>query len=119
DAAGCVTITGRTKDIINRGGEKLSAQEIEGLIRRYPTVSDAAVGAAPHARLGEEPAAFIIVRAGDDVPDGELQAFLRAEGVAPQKIPRIWVPVDEFPRTPSGKVKKYDLVERLPPPPVR
>jgi acyl-CoA synthetase len=115
DAAGCVTITGRTKDIINRGGEKLSAQEIEGLIRRYPAVSDAAVVAAPHPRLGEEPAAFIIVRAGDDAPDGELQAFLRAEGVAPQKIPRIWVPVEDFPRTPSGKVKKYDLVERLPP----
>jgi acyl-CoA synthetase len=110
-----VTVTGRTKDIINRGGEKLSAQEIEELICRYPGVSDAAVVAAPHPRLGEEPAAFIIVRAGEGATDDDLQAFLRAEGVAPQKIPRIWVPVDEFPRTPSGKVMKYELVERLPP----
>jgi acyl-CoA synthetase len=78
-------------------------------------VSDAAVVAAPHPRLGEEPAAFIILRAGDDAPADDLPAFLRAAGVAPQKIPRIWVPVDEFPRTPSGKVKKYDLVARLPP----
>jgi acyl-CoA synthetase len=115
DARGCVTVSGRTKDIINRGGEKLSAQEIEELICRYPAVSDAAVVAAPHPRLGEEPAAFIVIRAGESATDDELQAFLRAEGVAPQKVPRIWVPVDDFPRTPSGKVKKYDLVERLPP----
>jgi acyl-CoA synthetase (AMP-forming)/AMP-acid ligase II len=115
DARGCVTVTGRTKDIINRGGEKLSAREIEELICRYPGVGDAAVVAAPHPRLGEEPAAFIIVRAGEGATDDDLQAFLRAEGVAPQKIPRIWVPVDEFPRTPSGKVMKYELVERLPP----
>jgi acyl-CoA synthetase (AMP-forming)/AMP-acid ligase II len=114
DGRGCVTISGRTKDIINRGGEKLSAQEIEELICRHPGVGDAAVVAAPHPRLGEEPAAFIIRRPGDLTTDEELQAFLRAEGVAPQKIPRIWVPVQEFPRTPSGKVKKYDLVERLP-----
>lgn len=119
DARGCVTVTGRTKDIINRGGEKLSAQEIEELICRYPAVADAAVVAAPHERLGEEPAAFVVVRAGDSAADADLQRFLRAEGVAPQKIPRIWVTVDEFPRTPSGKVKKYDLVERLPPRSVR
>jgi acyl-CoA synthetase (AMP-forming)/AMP-acid ligase II len=118
DAAGCVTITGRTKDIINRGGEKLSAQEIEELICRFPGVSDAAVVAAPHPRLGEEPAAFIIRRPGDATVE-ELEAFLRSQGVAPQKIPRIWVAVDEFPRTPSGKVKKYDLVDRLPPGSVR
>ncbi len=114
DARGTITITGRTKDIINRGGEKLSAQEIEELICRHPGIGDAAVVAAPHARLGEEPAAFIIGRV-DAPTTEELQAFLRAEGVAPQKIPRIWVPVTEFPRTPSGKVKKYDLVEHLPP----
>ena len=119
DARGCVTVTGRTKDIINRGGEKLSAQEIEELICRHPGVRDAAVVAAPNERLGEEPAAFVVVRAGGAAPDADLQAFLRAEGVAPQKIPRIWVAVDEFPRTPSGKVKKYDLVERLPPRSVR
>ena len=119
DGRGCLTVTGRTKDIINRGGEKLSAREIEELICRHPGVGDAAVVAAPHPRLGEEPAAFIIRRPGDATTDEELQAFLRAEGVAPQKVPRIWVPVDEFPRTPSGKVKKYDLVERLPPRSVR
>ncbi len=64
DAEGCITVTGRTKDIINRGGEKLSAQEIETLLRRHPDVADVAVVAAPHPRLGEEPAAFMILRSG-------------------------------------------------------
>jgi len=119
DAQDCITVTGRTKDIINRGGEKLSAQEIEDLLRRHPAVLDVAVVAAPHPRLGEEPAAFVIQRAGATASDAELKDFLRAEGVAPQKIPRIVVPVDDLPRTASGKVKKYELVEQLPPASVR
>jgi acyl-CoA synthetase (AMP-forming)/AMP-acid ligase II len=113
DAERCITVTGRTKDIINRGGEKLSAQEIEALLCRHPEVADAAVVAAPHPRLGEEPAAFMIRRAGATASDDEVRQFLRAEGVAPQKIPRIFVIVDDLPRTASGKVKKYELVERL------
>ena len=108
-----MTITGRTKDVINRGGEKLSAQEIEELICRHPGVSDAAVVAAPHPRLGEEPAAFVILRGGGGATGEDVQAFLRGQGLAPQKIPRLWVTVDEFPRTPSGKVKKHALVDTL------
>ena len=73
----------------------------------------------PHPRLGEEPAAFVIVRAGATVSDEVVGDFMRDEGVAPQKIPRIVVTVDELPRTASGKVKKYELVELLPAPSVR
>ena len=113
DEEGRLTVTGRTKDIINRGGEKLSAREIEETITRHPRVRDAAVVAAPHPRLGEEPAAFVIVAAGGP-DDGELAAFLRAEGLAPHKVPRTWVRVEQLPRTSSGKVKKYELVSRLP-----
>ncbi len=116
DAEQCITVTGRTKDIINRGGEKLSAQEIEALLRRHPDVTDAAVVAAPHPRLGEEPAAFVIRRPDATASDDEVREFLRAEGVAPQKIPRIVVTVADLPRTASGKVKKYELVEQLPSP---
>jgi acyl-CoA synthetase len=112
DDRNCVTITGRTKDVINRGGEKLSAQEIEGLLRRHPGVTDVAVVAAPHPRLGEEPAAFVIGTADE----ASVAEFMKAEGVAPQKIPRVVVAVDELPRTASGKVKKYELVEQLPRP---
>jgi acyl-CoA synthetase len=115
DDRNCITITGRTKDVINRGGEKLSAQEIEGLLRRHPGVADVAVVPAPHPRLGEEPAAFVIGAGGAAVDGADLAQFLKAEGVAPQKIPRVVVTVDELPRTASGKVKKYELVEQLPP----
>jgi acyl-CoA synthetase len=114
DAEQCITVTGRTKDIINRGGEKLSAQEIEALLCRHPEVADAAVVAAPHPRLGEEPAAFMIRRPGATASDDDVREFLRAEGAAPQKIPRILLTVDALPRTASGKVKKYELVEQLP-----
>jgi acyl-CoA synthetase len=114
DDRNCVTVTGRTKDVINRGGEKLSAQEIEGLLRRHPDVTDVAVVAAPHPRLGEEPAAFVIGKGGAIVDDVTVAEFLRGEAVAPQKIPRVVVTVDDLPRTASGKVKKYELVERLP-----
>ena len=112
DDRNCITVTGRTKDVINRGGEKLSAQEIEGLLRRHPDVSDVAVVAAPHPRLGEEPAAFVIGSGGVAVDDAALAQFLKAEGVAPQKIPRVVITVDDLPRTASGKVKKYELVEQ-------
>jgi acyl-CoA synthetase len=115
DDRNCIVVTGRTKDVINRGGEKLSAQEIEGLLRRHPDVNDVAVVAAPNERLGEEPAAFVIGRGGVTVDGAELAQFLKGEGVAPQKIPRVVVTVDDLPRTASGKVKKYELVEQLPP----
>ncbi|HLG67681.1 MAG TPA: AMP-binding protein [Acidimicrobiales bacterium] len=112
DASGCLTVSGRTKDVINRGGEKLSAREIEELIAGHPEVVEAAVVALPHPRLGEEPAAFVIAR-GAAPSEEELAGFLRARGLAPQKIPRVWITLADLPRTPSGKVKKYELVERL------
>ncbi len=112
DPGGCLTVTGRTKDIINRGGEKLSAREIEEAIARHPEVRDVAVVAAPHPRLGEEPAAFLILGGGGP-DDHQLAEFLLAEGLAPYKVPRTWVRIEHFPRTPSGKVKKYELVDRL------
>ena len=77
DDRNCIRVTGRTKDVINRGGEKLSAQEIEGLLRRHPDVSDVAVVAAPHPRLGEEPAAFVIAH-------GRHRGRRRRAGAVPQ-----------------------------------
>jgi acyl-CoA synthetase len=110
---GLLLVTGRTKDIINRGGEKLSAREIEEVIARHPHIGEVAVVAAPHPRLGEEPAAFLSVT-GSGPDDRELADFLRAEGLAPHKVPRTWVRVDHLPRTSSGKVKKHELLGQLP-----
>lgn len=106
-------VTGRTKDIVNRGGEKISVREIEDALVRHAEVLDAAVVPAPHDRLGEQPAAFVLLRPGAAVPAEALSAFLRQGGLAPQKIPRIWRYVDDLPRTASGKIKKYALRESL------
>jgi acyl-CoA synthetase len=110
---GTLTMTGRVKEIINRGGEKISGREIEDALVRHPSVVEAAVVPAPHPRLGEQPAAYVLSRPGHHPESEELSAFLRDAGLAPQKVPRVWRFVDELPRTPSGKVKKYVLQAEL------
>ena len=113
DERGAVKVTGRLKEIINRGGEKISAREIEEALGACPAVLEAAVVAVPHQRLGEQPAAFVLLRPGATTEVAELTAFLRASGLAGQKIPAVWRFVDELPRTASGKVKKYVLQDQL------
>ncbi|HLY82498.1 MAG TPA: AMP-binding protein [Acidimicrobiales bacterium] len=111
DARGTVTVTGRVKEIINRGGEKLSSREIEDALTGHPAVREAAVIPAPHPRLGEQPAAFVLARSG--TTPQELPAYLRSTGMAPQKIPQVWRFVDDLPRTASGKVRKSELQSEL------
>jgi acyl-CoA synthetase (AMP-forming)/AMP-acid ligase II len=113
DDAGYVTITGRRKDIINRGGEKFSAREIEDLLARHPEVAEVAVVGVPGGRLGERVCAAIVARDRHATADpGELRSFLEAQRIARQKIPEDFLVVDELPRTPAGKVQKFLLVER-------
>ena len=111
DGAGYVSITGRTKDIINRGGEKFSALEIEEQLARHPAVSEAAVVPVEDRRLGEVPAAFVVLRDGRSASaaDTELARHLVESGLARQKVPVRWEFVDHLPRTASGKVKKGEL----------
>ncbi len=111
-ADGVLTMTGRSKEIINRGGEKISGREIEDLLAQHPAVVEAAVVPAPHPRLGEQPAAFVLTH-GQRPTEEELADFLRGAGLAPQKIPRVWRWVNDLPRTASGKVRKYVLQEEL------
>ncbi|API59171.1 cyclohexanecarboxylate-CoA ligase [Tardibacter chloracetimidivorans] len=102
---GALTITGRKKDLIIRGGENISAKEIEDVLHSHPSVREASVVAMPHERLGEGVCAFVI--AGEVEPEAEtLAAHVRASGLAPQKIPERFVFVADFPRTASGKVRK-------------
>jgi acyl-CoA synthetase len=114
DAQGCITITDRVQDIIIRGGENLSAAEIEDAVSGAPGVAEAAVVAAPDARLGEHACALVLMR-----PDAEplqlddLKAYLDTVGLARQKWPEELLIVSEFPRTASGKVRKVDLRARL------
>lgn len=112
DAAGRLTITGRRKDLIIRGGENLSPKEIEDALHRHPRIREAAVVAMPHPRLGETCCAVIV--ADSPAPDvAALSAFLKEQGLAMQKHPERVEVVAELPRTASGKVQKFLLRERL------
>jgi acyl-CoA synthetase (AMP-forming)/AMP-acid ligase II len=109
DDAGFVTITGRLKDVINRGGEKFSARDIEDLLMAHPAVRQAAIVAGPDARFGEVSVAFVVLDGHAHPSTGELAAHLHAAGLARQKTPAAWHFVDGLPMTPSGKVKKFEL----------
>jgi len=110
DGDGAITITGRIKDIINRGGEKFSARDIENVLLAHAAVAEIAVIAAPDERYGEVPAAFLVAAAGAERPAAPVLAdWLATRGVAAQKTPVHWHWLDALPSTPSGKVKKFEL----------
>lgn len=108
-AQGAITITGRKKDLIIRGGENISAKEIEDVLHRHHDVREASVVAMPHERLGEGVCAFVIMRDGAAGDGGALAAHVAAAGLARQKIPERFEFVTDFPRTASGKVRKDQL----------
>ncbi len=113
EASGALTITGRKKDLIIRGGENISAKEIEDVLHRHPAVAEAAVVAMPHARLGEGICAFVIL-ANRQAPDAaDLVAFIGTHGLAKQKWPERIEFVDSLPRTASGKVRKDMLRKQI------
>lgn len=109
-----LTITGRLKDIIIRGGENLSPVEIENALVRHPAIVEAAVVAMPHPRLGEGVAAFL--RCVPDAPAptvAQIADFLNTLGLARQKFPEAIVVIEDFPRTASGKIRKDLLREEI------
>ena len=106
DAAGRLTVTDRLKDIIIRGGENISAKEVEDLLITHPAVADVAVIPSPDPVMGERVCAVVVVRPGFSFDVDEARAHFAAAGVARQKTPEVVMLVDELPRTPSGKVRK-------------
>jgi acyl-CoA synthetase (AMP-forming)/AMP-acid ligase II len=114
DPDGYLTITDRKKDIIIRGGENVSAAEVEETLMRMAGVAEVAVVAAPDARLGEHACACLRMQPGHAAPDlAAVQQHFAAAGLAKQKWPEEIVAVADFPRTPSGKVKKFVLRDEL------
>jgi non-ribosomal peptide synthetase component E (peptide arylation enzyme) len=114
DAEGYLTITDRKKDIIIRGGENVSAPEVEEVLMRMAGVAEVAVVAAPDARLGEHACAFLRPLPGARGPDlSGIRTVLEDVGLARQKWPEELRLVDDFPRTPSGKVQKFVLRQQL------
>jgi len=104
-----LTITGRKKDLIIRGGENISAKEIEDVLHTHPAVREAAVVAMPHARLGEGVCAYIIAAPAAAPDAAALAAHVMKSGLARQKTPERFEFVSDFPRTASGKVRKDEL----------
>ena len=114
DDDGYLAITDRVSDIIIRGGENISAQEVEELLMGMDSVAEVSVVAVPDDRLGERAAAVLRIRAGRTAPTLEqVRAHLAAAGLARQKWPESLHQVDELPRTPSGKVQKFRLRQEL------
>ena len=114
DAEGCLTLTDRVKDIIIRGGENVSAAEVEQLLARMDGVAEVAVVAAPDERLGEHGCAFFRMVPGTAAPDlDDVRRHLQAAGLARQKWPEELRVLEDLPRTPSGKIQKFVLRDRL------
>jgi acyl-CoA synthetase len=108
DDDGYLTITDRKADVIIRGGENISALEVEEVLLTMPSVVEAVVVAAPDDRLGEHAAAVLRVREGHDMPTlDEVRRHFKASGVAIQKWPEELHRIDDYPRTASGKVQKF------------
>jgi 2,3-dihydroxybenzoate-AMP ligase len=111
--SGNYIVEGRIKDLINRGGEKISAEEVENLILQHPMVKNIACVPMPDERLGERMCAYVVVQEGGNLNLEELIEFLKAQEIAKFKLPERLELVDEFPVSTFGKVSKKDLTEMI------
>jgi len=112
DGDGFVTLTGRLKEIINRGGEKISPKEVDEVLMDHPAVQQVVTFAVPHDKLGEEVAAAVVLREGIEATQSEIRDFA-AERLADFKVPRTVLVLDEIPKGPTGKLRRIGLAEQL------
>lgn len=112
DDDGYLFLRGRLKEMINRGGNKVSPVDVDEVILRHPAVSEAAAFGVPHASLGEDVAAAVVLREPKAADESTLRDFC-FERLAPFKVPTRIVAVDELPRNVQGKVKRLQLAEAL------
>ncbi|WP_331461108.1 AMP-binding enzyme [Micromonospora tarapacensis] len=112
DDAGRLVVVGRIKDVVNRGGEKISVDEVEAHLVAHPAVRTAALVPVPDPRLGEKACAVIVAR---DAPPSlaEVHDFLRARGLAEFKLPDRLHVAPELPYTPVGKIDRRALAREL------
>jgi acyl-CoA synthetase (AMP-forming)/AMP-acid ligase II len=109
DPDGLLRVTGRMKDIIIRGGENISAAELEDLLATHPAIADVAIVGLPDERLGERVCAVVTLRRGGTLTLDEVVTFLRAHHIATNKLPEQLEILTSLPKTASGKVAKADL----------
>ena len=111
-ARGYLFLAGRIKEIINRGGEKISPREVDEVLLDHPAVATAVTFGVPDARLGEEIAAAIVLRPGAAANQQQIMEFAAAR-LAEFKVPRRVVFLDEIPKGPTGKVQRIGLARQL------
>ncbi len=112
DANGLITITGRLKEIIIRGGQNIAPAEIEEVVAQFPGVLDNAVVAGKHAALGEVPVLFVVPKPGARLDEAALRAFCR-QHLSTYKVPDSIRFIDRIPRTGSGKIQRFELQKLL------
>lgn len=112
DGEGYLSLTGRLKEIINRGGEKISPLEVDGVLMDHPAIQQVVTFALPHAKLGEEVAAAVVLREGQGASEQDIRKFA-AERLADFKVPRKVIILDEIPKGATGKLQRIGLAEKL------
>ncbi len=112
DADGYLTLTGRLKELINRGGEKISPREIDEVLLTHPAVAQAVAFAVPHSKLGEDVAAAVILAEGAVATERDLREYASGR-LADFKVPRRILIVKEIPKGPTGKLARIGLAEKL------
>ena len=112
DAEGYISLTGRLKEIINRGGEKVSPREVDELLMDHPAVAQVVCFGMPHPKLGEEVAAAVVLREGQSVTERELQDFV-GQRAADFKVPKKILFMEEIPKGATGKLQRIGLAAKL------
>lgn len=112
DAEGYLHLTGRLKEIINRGGEKISPLEVDGVLLEHPAVQQVVTFAIPHPKLGEEVGAAVVLREGREASERDIRAFAAAR-LADFKVPRHVVILPEIPKGATGKLQRIGLAAKL------
>jgi non-ribosomal peptide synthetase component E (peptide arylation enzyme) len=109
----CIGFFERSKDIIIRGGNNISAQEVENMVLGYPKVLDAAAVAMPDETLGERTCIYVVPKPGETVTLDEVKAYMQEKGIAVYKVPERLEIVEAIPRNPVGKILKKVLREDI------
>jgi acyl-CoA synthetase (AMP-forming)/AMP-acid ligase II len=112
DADGYLSLTGRLKEIINRGGEKISPREVDEILMDHPAVAQVVCFGLPHAKLGEEVGAVVVLKEGAAISERELQAFVAARA-ADFKVPAKILFMDDIPKGATGKLQRIGLAAKL------
>jgi acyl-CoA synthetase (AMP-forming)/AMP-acid ligase II len=112
DADGYLSITGRLKEIINRGGEKISPREVDEVLMDHPAVAQVVTFAIPHDKLGEDIGAAVVLKEGRQATERELREFVQSR-LADFKVPRRILLLEEIPKGATGKLQRIGLAAKL------